>query len=124
MAVTVHRALTAIEEHTKQLIYDNLRLGDIVVEGQNNLAVVIKKTNGWVHLLILAGSSYHFLEIFDLTYLRKFLSYEFYNGCKITELVAEFEQKLEWAHTWHTWRIDNLTYIEILARLRENERSI
>jgi hypothetical protein len=122
--VAINKALTIIEENTKQLNYSSLQLGDIVIENSKNLSIVIKKKNGWIHLLILGGSSYHFLEIFDLTYVTRIQPYENYMGWKRPELVAEFEQKLEWAHTHHTWRIDNLTYIEILARLREYERTI
>jgi hypothetical protein len=119
------KALIEIQESQNKLHFENLQLGEIVQDSFNyDLCLVISKRTPWITLLVLCGQSYSFKELADFSFLTKLFPGDRPKGFTISELVAEFEQKLEWAHTYHTWRIDNLTYIEILARLREYEQQI
>lgn len=109
-----------IEVEQRKLIFDNLSLGEMVRDTcSNELGIVIRKKNGWITLLILGGASYHFRELADFKLLCKIYSFDRPRGFTIKELIETFEIRLEWAHTYHRSKIDNLSYIEILSQLRE-----
>lgn len=110
-----------IKHDLYRTIFNTLSIGDIVIDPSNEVSLLIKKNesqNGyWVTLLQLAGSSYHFLETGDLFSIKQMMPWHHIENDKFEAL----KLRLEWANQFHPKIVDNLTYIEILDRLKQYE---
>lgn len=123
--MAVITALPEIIKLQNQKIYRELRLGDIVeTDYLNELCTIVKKEYPWIYLLVLNGTSYYLSSITELTRLVRVQPFDRPRGFTIAELISEFAIKLEWAHTYNPKIIDNLSYVEILAQLKEYESRI
>lgn len=115
-----------IQASRAQAIFDNFQVGDIVqiidAEGEA-MGIVVKKTvfpsNYGIETLIIGGDSYHF-RWDGKCVIAQLIKLHFVTS----DLINNFKFRLQWANQYHNPKVDNLTYIEILARLREYEQRI
>jgi hypothetical protein len=121
------RAQMLIEEQTANFIYDNLQLGDIFKLYQNSeigFGIIILKRywNGQQQIgaLYINGDSYHMQTTFDMLGICKLPTW----SEEAQNSVEAFKIRLAWANKIYNKELDNLTYVEVLARLREYERTI
>lgn len=128
MAVSFDSNVTKlIQDRQKELIFNSLEMGEIVKfyeDARSFLGVVILKRyldkKPVIGLLFLSGESYEMRTTFDVDKICSL----FIGSEEARNNVEAFKIRLEWANTYFNKVVDNLTYIEILARLREYELTI